>query len=72
MVIFVRDARKLDLVNVSVCLLTVYRTSVSLSRRWSGLKMYEDTKWHKVISNLKQYSVDMPILYVDFLCRLYG
>ena len=64
MEIFVRDAETETgkwhslLVNVSVCILT----SRSIPERYfhfravgRGFGMYEDTKWHNVISKLKQF-----------------
>ena len=62
MEIFVRDAESETgkwrslLVNISVCLLM----SCPISERHfhavgGGFGMYEDTKWHKVISKLKQF-----------------
>ena len=32
-----------------------------------GFKMYEDTKWHNVISILKNVFGCIPISYIDFL-----
>ena len=58
-------------VNVSVCLLTSHpKPNVTFCFAPLGivLKMYEDTKWHHVISNLKQFLVDVSILYFGFLC----
>ena len=74
----IRDARELDWkmaprsVNVSVCLLTshpILNVIFTFAPLGVVRKMYEDNKWRYVISNLKQFSVDMPILYFDFLCR---
>ena len=65
---------RLVLINVSVCLLTshpIRKVSFPFAPLGVVLKMYEDTKWHNVISK-KHFSVDMPMLYFDFLCRLYG
>ena len=53
------------LVNVSVCLLTshpIQNVIFTFAPLGVVLKMYEDTQWHTVISNLKQFSVDIPIL----------
>ena len=30
-----------------------------------GLRMYEDTKWHIVISNLKHFWVDILFFYIE-------
>ena len=60
------------LINVSVCLLMSHPISNAIFAfppLGVVLKMYEDTKWHNVILNLKQFSIDIPILYLDFLCR---
>ena len=46
------------LVNVSVCLLTSYQIPnviFILAPLGVVLKVYEDTRWHDVISNLKQF-----------------
>ena len=54
---------------VSVCLLTSHPIrNVIFPNVPLGvvLKMYEDTKWHNAISNLKQFLVDILILYLDF------
>ena len=59
------------LVNISVCLLTTHPVSnviFTFAPLGVVLKMYEDTKWPNVISNLEQFSVDIPIFYFDFLC----
>ena len=58
------------LVNVSVCLLTLHPIpNVILTFAPLGviLKMYEDTKSHNIISNLKHFSVDIPFIYFDIL-----
>ena len=60
------------LVNVSLCLLTphpIQNVIFTFALLGVVLKMYEGTKWHNIISNLKQYLVAMPILYFDFICR---
>ena len=33
-----------------------------------GFGMYEDTKWHNIISKLKQFWVDIPMLHFDSFC----
>ena len=42
-------------VNVSVCLLTSHPVPNVNSRVGRGYKMYKETLWHNVISNLKQF-----------------
>ena len=63
MEIFVRDAESETgkwrslLVNVSVCLLTsrpIPERHFHFRAVWRDFEMYEDTKWHNVISKLKQ------------------
>ena len=59
--------------NVSVCFLTshpipnVIFTFVPLS---VVLQMYEDIKWHNVISNFKQFFDEIPILYFGLRMKL--
>ena len=63
------------LVIVSICLPTshtIKNVIFTFAPFGVVLKMYEDNKWHNVISNLKQFLVDMPILYFDYSCRKYG
>ena len=64
MEIFVRDAESETgkwrslLVNVSVCLLTsrpIRERHFHFCAVRRGFGMYEDTKWHNVISKLKQF-----------------
>ena len=64
MEIFIRDAEsetgkwRSVLVNVSVCLLTsrpIPERHFHFRAVGRGFGMYEDTKWHNVISKLKQF-----------------
>ena len=76
MEIFVRDADCLTekwrsvLTIISFCLL---RACLIMQRHVGrGFRMYEDTKWHNVISNLTYFfGVYIPIFYFDFLCIEY-
>ena len=64
-----------DLVKVSVCLLTshpIQNVIFTFAPLGVVFMINEDPKWYNVILNLKQLSVDMPILYFDFLYRKYG
>ena len=54
------------LVNISVCLLTshpIANVIFIFAPLGMDLKMYEDTKWNDVISNLKQF--------LRLICRYY-
>ena len=58
--------------NVSVCLLTsrpIPERHFHFRALGCGFGMYEDTKWHNVISKLKQFLVDIPILHFDSLFK---
>ena len=59
------------LVKVSVCLLTSHpipNAIFTFAPSGVVLKMYENTIWHSVISNLLSiFLVDMPILCLDFI-----
>ena len=58
-------------VNVSVCLLTSHpkpKVIFTFAPLGMVLKLYEDTKRYHVISHLKQFLIDVPILYFGFLC----
>ena len=64
MEIFVRDAEsetgklRSVLVNVSICVLTsrpIPELHFHFRAIGRGFRMYEDTKWHNVISKLKRF-----------------
>ena len=74
--IYVRDAENETgkwcsvLVSVSVCLLTarpIPERHFYFRAVGRGFRMYEDTKWHNVISKLNNLWVDIPILHFDSL-----
>ena len=53
------------LVNVSVCLLMSHQIRNVIfifAPLGMVLKVYEDIKWHNVISNLKKFLGDIPLL----------